>query len=143
MKRSNGAAADRCSGKVVAALAAVVLLFPSSASVLCITPGGHVAIEDLNATCCASSAVSVLSGHQPDSGLNAAGDCKNCTDLFMTPNGRGAILVPTDAAAASPLSDECPGHRLPVDLSLWLCDSGAIIDFPEPIPVFSSVPLRC
>jgi len=124
-------------------VAVIVLLFPSSAAVLCIAPGGHMAIEDLNAPCCAPFGVSAPAAYQPDNGFNAPGNCHNCTDFFLTPNGRGAVSESFNHAAASPLDAECPENHFSADISLSLWRSGAVKNTDVSIPVSSSVPLRC
>jgi hypothetical protein len=133
----------RCGGNAMVVLALTSLLFPSSASVLCIAPGGHVSIEDINAPCCAPSDISASAGRQPDNGFSAPGKCQNCTDLFMTPNGRDAVSESCNNAAANPLADECPENHLLADTPLSLCRPDAIIRTDGPILFFSSVPLRC
>jgi hypothetical protein len=134
---------DRFRGNVGAVVAVILLLFPSSASVLCIAPGGHIAIEDINAPCCTPFGISTPAGCQPDNGFNAPSICHNCTDFFLTPNGRGALSESYDHAAASPLADECLDNHISAGTSLSLCRSDALTNIDAPIPVSSSVPLRC
>ncbi len=144
MNRISGEIAGRDRRKEVVALAALLLLFPNSASVLCVSPGGHVAIEDLNATCCISSTLPAPAGHQSNDGMSPAGDCDNCTDFFMTPNGRGALLASSIYAAPISFSGEHPGNLLSVDLycrHCWLC--GAVDDTDASTLVSASLPLRC
>jgi hypothetical protein len=130
-------------GNVGVVVAVILLLFPSSASVLCIAPSGHLAIEDINAACCASSGISAPAGRQLDNGFNAPGDCQNCTDVFMTPDGRGAVSGSSHNAAANSLADECLGNHLSTSIAFSLCRLSAINNIDVPIPVSSSVPLRC
>jgi hypothetical protein len=130
-------------GNVGAVVAVILLLFPSSASVLCIAPGGHIAIEDLNAPCCTPFGISTPAACQPDNGFNVPSDCHNCTDFFMTPNGRGATSESYDHVVASPLADECLENHISTDACLSLCRSDALTSIGAPIPVSSSVPLRC
>jgi len=143
MERHIRQLAGRFGGNGLTIIAIIVLLFPSSASVLCIAPGGHVAIEDINAPCCAPSGVTAPTACQPGNEFNAPGNCHNCRDLFMTPSGRGALLASCDNVAANPFADECAGDRLLADSSLWPSQSGAINDIYAPPPVSYSVPLRC
>ena len=77
--------AARSRNNAVAFIVIVLLLFPSSPSVLCVSPGNHVAFEDINALCYMSSGISDLSGRQPDTGFNGSGSCKNCTDFLGEP----------------------------------------------------------
>jgi len=133
---------DRFRGKMVTLVAVILLPLPSSASVLCIAPGGHVAIEDINAACCAHSAMSPRSGNLPKGGFDEPGNCQDCTDLFMTPNGRGAILdscievAPDLMAHATPIK-----HLPPPPLSARRSGTHKKIDAP---PLGSCpAPLRC
>jgi hypothetical protein len=130
-------------GNVGTVVAVILLLLPSSPTVLCVAPGSHIEIEDMNAACCASSGISAPAVPQPDNGFNAPGYCKNCTDYFMTPNGRGALSESYNHAAASPLAAECLENHLSADTSLSLWRSDALTNIDAPIPVSSSVPLRC
>jgi hypothetical protein len=127
---------------LIIVLAAISLLFPSSALVLCISPAGHVEIEDLNAACCAHNDISSPGKNQPDNRCAAAADCHNCTDLFLTPNGRGAVTESYDIVPAGSRGDECVGNHLLADVSFWLNRQDAIQHTDRPIPVSSSVPLR-
>lgn len=96
----------------------VLLLFPSSPSVLCMGPGDQAAVEDLASACCAGSAGALRGESRPHSGLAAAGDCQNCTDEFLTPNGRGANLSPRSDFAPNSLFHATPGaHIAPDSLS--------------------------
>ena len=81
-----------------ALLAAVLLLTPAAglSLVLCVSPNGHVAIEDVDALCCNIKVLSPSSGH---GSLAAAvfyqpGRCGNCTDL--------SLLAGTGYQASSP-----------------------------------------
>jgi hypothetical protein len=133
----------QCKSNAAVFIAVILLLCPGSASVLCIAPGGHIAIEDINALCCASSGISTSTVYQPDNGFNALANCQNCTDFFITPNGREAVFESHDHAAASPFADESLQNRLSADTSLWLLQSGAIKYIDAPVPISSAVPLRC
>jgi hypothetical protein len=143
MKRDLKELAGQFRGNGVAIVAVILLLFPCSASVLCIAPGGHVAIEDSNAACCASPGNSAPAGRHSDNEFNGAGDCHNCTDLFMTPNGRGAVLESYDNAAASLRAAECPGNHIPAETPSSPRGSATIKNLDAPIAITSSVPLRC
>lgn len=143
MKRDIQKLDGRFGGIAAVFLAFVVSLFPSSPMVLCIAPGGHIAFEDMDSPCCASAGVSSPAACQPDAGFNAAGYCHNCTDFFMTPNGRGAISESYDQNVASPLVGECPENHISAHISLSLCRAGVLADTDASIPVSSFVPLRC
>ena len=135
--------AGRFEGNLLVVLAAISLLFPSSALVLCISPDGHVAVEDFNAPCCHPHDISLPGKGHPGNGSAAVPDCHNCTDLFMTPNGRGATSESFDHAVANPLADECLENHISTDICLSLWRSDALSSMDAPIPVSSSVPLRC
>ncbi len=77
--------------KTIFVLAAISLLFPSSARVLCIAPGLHVQEEDINAPCPAASDVFAPIDYHPADGFNAAAPW-HCTDILLTPYGRGAVF---------------------------------------------------
>jgi hypothetical protein len=130
-------------GNAAALVFAVLLLFPSSASVLCIAPGNHISIEDINAPCCASSSISAQSGRQTNSGFNGLVNCQNCTDFFLTPNGREVIPPSNNLAASRQIADACLENLLSKDVPVSLFRSGSIGIVDAPIPICSSVPLRC
>jgi hypothetical protein len=119
-----------------------VMLFPSSPTVLCVAPGGHIEIEDMDAPCCAHSGISAPAACQPGSGFNGPNCCHNCTDYFMTPNGPGAISESYDAVAI-PFVGECLETHISTEISLSLCRSDALTNIAATIAVSSSVPLRC
>jgi len=121
----------------------VLLLFSGSSSVLCIAPGNHVAIENINALCCVSSGIFLPSGAQPGSGFSEPGSCHSCTDLFLVSNGRGVPAQSGNLIIASPFDAECVETCLPADIPLLLSGSAGIGSAPTPIPVCSSIPLRC
>lgn len=132
-------------GSNAAAFVAVILLmFPGSASVLCIAPGGHIAVEDINAPCCTHSAISSLDENRANNGIATAGDCQNCTDLFIAPDWRMAISKSSPHTAASILADECPANHFGADAFLPSFRSGTIVNLDtSPPPVAASVPMRC
>jgi hypothetical protein len=125
----------------VVVVAAIVLLFPSSPTVLCVAPGVHIQIEDMGAPCCAHPSVTGPAARQLDDGINLP--CNSCTDYFMTPNGRGATLASFDHAIANPLVGECPENRASAYTSILLCQSDALTNIAALPPVSSSAPLRC
>lgn len=133
----------RFGDKAVVVLATVAMLFPGYSSVICIAPGSHIAIENFNAECCASSHISSPARNRPDNGFAAAGDCRNCTDLFITPNGRSAVTESFDNASAGAPAEECFGNHLSAIASFGLSPQSAFSDIDVPAPISSSVPLRC
>ena len=130
-------------GIAAAFVAAIFLLFPVSSSVLCITPDGHIEIEDISAACCASSDISIPVGYPPDNGFHAPESCQDCTDFIITTTGQGAVLKSYDHAVASPFADECLENRLSADIPLSQYRSSAIKNIDVTIPVSSSLPLLC
>ncbi len=136
---------ERLNSKVFILLAAVLLLSPaSSSSVLCIAPGDHVAIEDLDAGCCASSDIFTNEDRHPGDGINTATHCRNCTDLFITPSERGP--VPTSFISIAPagsLADDFSGDRLLVITFSPLILQRAFNDVDTSKPALSSILLRC
>ena len=134
---------DPLRGDVTVCLAIILLLFPVSASVLCVAPGGHIAIEDINAPCCASAGIGDRSEKPPHDGLAAAGDCLNCTDFFITPNSRGALLESYANVAPNSLADACLGNHTPANISSLLCRSVMIIKMDAPNTITASTPMRC
>jgi hypothetical protein len=126
------------------AFVAVILLFcPNSTSILCMAPGGHIAIENINALCCASSDISTPNECQPDNELGSPVNGKNCTDLLMASDGRAVRIESYSNAAAGSLTEECLGNHLAVNTSLRLRRWSAAINSNASIPVSSAVPMRC
>ncbi len=128
---------------MIAAVAALLLLPSGSSSMLCIAPGGHVAIEDLNAPCCESSHISSPAKEQPHDGFTAAGDCRNCVDLFVTANECGTRMESFHNNSAHDFDGECCKNLFlavtPIGLSPLIVFRGVDV----PAPVSFSVPLRC
>ncbi len=147
MKREVMGMPGQVSRKSVIVLAAIALLFPSSARVLCIAPGLHVQEEDIDAPCPAASGITAPADYHPKDGFNVA-EIRHCTDIFLTPHGRGALLEASNQVAPRFFSEECPGGQ-PLEVPLCplvrLCIQGIQApdflngpDFPA-----SPVPLRC
>jgi len=143
MKGDIGKLGWRFWGHAAAFVAAILLLFPASFSILCIAPGGHMEIEAIGDACCPSPDISIPSGRQPDNGFNATDSCRDCTDFFIATNGQEAVRESYDRAAASPFAAESFENRLSVDIPLSLCRSSINKIIDPPIPVSSSIPLRC
>jgi hypothetical protein len=143
MKGDVGKPARPSSGNGTLLMATLLLMFPSSASMLCIAPGGHVAIEDINALCCAP-----FSASAPDEshGINSFGSpdkCSNCTDIFLTPNGRAPASKSYRSAAAGYHAGECLGNQL----SAVTCFSQCLPDIPYSYvdtspPMTALIPMR-
>jgi hypothetical protein len=141
MKSAVGRLAGKSGCIALGMLVIALLLFPGSPSVLCISPGNHVAIEDVNALCCASFAFSSESGSRLVDGFEKTCGCNNCTDLFLGTNESGALLksgkfttrVQMDAACLGTcLSADGPSAPLQAP-KMWSAD------LPNP----ASAPLRC
>jgi hypothetical protein len=143
MKRNIRGLPDSLSFDITVGLAIILLLFPVSASVLCIGPGGHIEIEDINATCCASSGINTRSEQQPDNGLTAVGDCINCTDFFLTPNQRGALLESYATIVPDSLADACLRNHIPATISASIHRSRMINEIDVPSTLAAFAPLRC
>jgi hypothetical protein len=144
MKRGFRGFAGRFWGKeIVLAAVSFLVLFPSSASILCIAPGSHIAIESINAKCCASDRVLEPEATLAHNELGLTGNCGNCTDLFLTPYGREAIPKSHCDAASSAQAGELLGNQPPVELTLSQFRPGAIRSMGGPNPFSSSLPLRC
>lgn len=143
MKGESGKSAARFCSHVAIILAGIALLFPGSASVLCVGPGGHVAVEDINAACCARSAIDVADGSQPGSGFAAAGDCQNCTDVFLAQSTRGAIPESHCTVKPDSPADSYLQYHLPSATHLSSRRSAVITRIDAPVDAASSAPLRC
>ncbi len=139
MKGNKTGLFGRLNGNVFILLSSILLMSPvSSSSVLCIAPD-HVAIEDLDAGCCASPAIAAKENRHSD-GFDTATRCRNCTDLFITPNERGPIrdfLVVAMGSAA----DDCFRDPLWVITSSHLVLQRSLNDGVA--PKSASVPIRC
>ncbi len=142
MKGNAGKIAVQSIGDVAILFCAFSLLFPASASVLCIAPG-HVAIEELNAACCSLSKIPARTDYHRGNGFNVADSCRNCTDLLISINERGGISKShQDSGTGSLICDRC-GDSIPANASSGLLHRNAL-DVPEASPPSSPVlPLRC
>ncbi len=143
MKRGFRGLAGKKGTNALGILVLALLLFPSSSSVLCIAPGNHVAIEDINALCCAASAFSVPRSNQPNLGWDGQDSCNNCTDLFLAWDGNGALPQSGKFVTSAQVDAECPDTCLPADNSASVFPSRATGSTDSPIPASNSVPLRC
>ena len=143
MNVSFGKLIGRFGGNAAAFIAVILWLHPGSLSILCVAPGGHIEIEDVGADCCASSSFSTPFGCQPDNGLTAPGNCRNCKDYLLSVNAREAVSKSYTHVAANPFADECPGNRLSADTLLSQCGSDAVKNIDVPNAASPSAPLLC
>ncbi len=142
MKGNKTGLFGQLNGNAFILLASILLMSPaSSSSVLCIAPGDHVAIEDLDAGCCASSAIAAKEDRHSVE-FDTATHCRNCTDLFITPNERGPIPKSIVVAAGSPAGD-CSANPLFEIIFAHLSLQHTYNEAATPKSASSSVPLRC
>jgi hypothetical protein len=127
---------------VLVLLASLLLMFPASASVICIAPGDHVAIESLNALCCSSSGISTQDHHRPGDEPEIAGDCRSCTDLLISLNECGAVPKSYELHIGGSLADESPETCLSV-IASQLFAKNALNDVIALPAASYSLPLRC
>jgi hypothetical protein len=123
-------------------VAALSILAPSSGSVLCIAPGSHIAIEDINAECCASAHSPAMDAHGRDQ-ISATIGCVNCTDFALTPFEREAIQKPQFEIQGTAQTNEFAGSKVPAEFSPSLFRQGPDHNTDLLIADSSSVPLRC
>jgi hypothetical protein len=126
-------------GTIATLLAVIAIIRPASASVLCIAPGGHVAIEDADAGCCASPGLHspVKSRIADETGPEG---CGCCTDFVISPNGKAAV-APSGSYFAAPacLPGTSPGEDDTVAAVVRsMVSLGGLIPVSPP-----SAPLRC
>ncbi len=98
--------------KMIALIAALSLAPPVMPSVLCVAPGSHVAIEELDAGCCASSSTSTRGHGQTEDMLGTADDCEDCTDYLISALAEGRIPESAMAAGYS-ITAECGSLQPP------------------------------
>ena len=129
-------------GKIAVLLCAVSLLIPSSVCVLCKAPD-HVAIEDLNAECCAPSETLTQTDPFPGSGFDMADNCRDCTDLLISLDERGVNSKANDETGNRSFLGECFGDRVQTGAYLYRLRQNTP-DVPNASPPVSSMmPLRC
>ena len=133
----------RLSSRMSVLSAAILLVLPASISMLCIAPGIHVAIEELNAPCSAHSAVSACGVRLPGNDLDMTGSSGNCTDILVLANERGAIPKFIGSASDGSPATECFGDSLPESAQPRVIRQSLFNDVDALPPVFPSVPLRC
>lgn len=143
MKRNIQGLIRRPNRKAISLIAAIMMALPISASVLCISPGGHVAIENLNAHCCASLEIS---GREKPLSNNVIGmdtECLNCTDLFILSNEPGTIRRCYDFSASGAFADESSRKLLEIFAASRSLPQKEYAEFLLSPPASSVVPLRC
>lgn len=133
----------RFSGNGVATIIVLLLLLPKAPSVLCIAPGIHIAIENMNASCCAKPVISHQNINLQENGFVAAGDCPNCTDFFIESDGRSAVLDSFLCVAPDQLAFVTRGNYISIDTSFLICRSSLSQITSEGYSIPSSPPLRC
>lgn len=145
MKIHVGQAPGKNISVMIAVIAAIMFLFPVSSSVICVAPGGHIAIENANAICCAPSiSFAPESRLQLDLGFGAASNCWNCTDIYINTDARRAVALPSHDAFADFPAGECLDDELCADLFLLQMGMGAFNNVGiSPLPAVAAVPLRC
>jgi hypothetical protein len=149
----SAAAFARLARRVDLFVALIVLLFPSSASVICIAHGGSTSVQDINAASHRHMhfADSVQLHAPSNNAFRAADNSQDCTDIFMTPNGSGAVLAPFNMVP--PSRSAAPAHENIVAAdappSLYPPATGSThLRLPDKtltnlIPASSSLPMRC
>jgi len=76
----------------VLAIAMALLTLPSSSAfILCTAPGGHMAIEDIDAGCCGHGSILHSASESQPAAFNSGEDCENCVDLLLCPNEQVAF----------------------------------------------------
>ena len=143
MKVNFGKLAGRFGGNAAAFIAVIFWLFPGSLSMLCVAPGGHIEIENISAACCVPSGFFTPVGYQPDNGLTAPGDCRNCKDYLISVNVWEAVSKSYIHVTANPFAAECLENRHSADIFISRRRLGAIENIDAPIPVSPSLPLLC
>jgi hypothetical protein len=142
MKRDVKRFTGRLASAEAVFIAILFLFLPSSASMLCIAPGSHIAIEDINAECCDSVCLAAPVEEQVHDRLSVPNICGNCTDLYIFLNGREAIPK-SHINTASMRQVEFLGNQLPADPILSLFWQNIVCDINTANTASSSVPLRC
>jgi hypothetical protein len=135
--------AIRYKGEILIIASIFLLLFSRSPSVLCIAPGSHMAIEDMNAPCCAPSDISAQSGRHPDAGFDGSDNCYNCQDFLLMSNGQGLFSQSNKLTATNPLADESFETYLSEDISASLFRLITIANNDAPALTYLPLPLRC
>ena len=129
-------------GVVAAIFAALATLSPGSA-VLCVAPGGHVAIEDINSGCCASHASHGDNSNQQGYELSSTDNCRNCRDIPITLDGYGLISKSVHFTATARIHAECAGIRFSVPPTRHSPPLREFNNIDNLVPACFSTLLRC
>jgi hypothetical protein len=141
MKDRVGRLAYQALGRIFVLIAAIALIPPVTPSVLCIAPGSHVAIEELDAGCCASPDVFRHMHGQVEDALGATGACRDCIDYLISPTVSGPIPEsPLDVHRI--LAAECVSLYLPIPSSCMPLED-APTGIAASAPHDFAGPLRC
>jgi hypothetical protein len=143
MKKGLSGLAGRSGSTALGIFVVASLLFPSSPSVLCIAPGRHIAIEDINALCYVPSVISPRPGNPQDSRFDEPGSCNNCTDIFLDTNESGVLPHWVNFVISVQVDAEGLATSLSADLKASPCRSGVVGSTDSPHPASTSVLLRC
>lgn len=127
---------------IVLAVALVILTAPGLAPVLCIGPGGHIAIEAANSPCCRFAIGHRVPG-QP--GWSGPGDpCGNCTDHSVLPAAGETPSRPAHAGIAAGFPHMALGEPAANPLPGWNASIEPLAPDVAGYPPHSqSVLLRC
>jgi len=128
----------------VITLASVFTMLPlGSSAVLCIGPGGHIAIEHIDAECCSHIAVPVSAEHQKLNEIDLAGNCGNCFDYLLITDGLRTGNHANSRIANAALA-QCFADPLSSDLAPAKAGNPrGQRDICAQVPLPDSTPLRC
>lgn len=129
--------------RAICIIAAALMAMPISASVLCISPDGHVAIENLNAACCASPGITSHGEPLPVEAIRAHDECFNCTDLPFLSNAAGTLQRGYSFSASGSFAEESSRNLGGAFAASWSLSQKEHLRFFISPPVSSAVPLRC
>lgn len=135
LKKSTGAL-----GMAVAVILLVAMVLPDPAARLCIAPGNHVAIEEMDSDCCGSHEIALEAEKDGRDSLGTAGDCGHCTDLPILSFGPDTIR--TSQYATGIPTFENPGVPASADLSALLSAPDRSVRGTRDL-LSSSLPLLC
>jgi hypothetical protein len=126
---------------ILLALALAVSTLPiGSTSVVCTAPGGHMAIEDVDAGCCGHIAIFVPASSGQNRSFGSSGDCENCVDLLLCSNSQGAFS--RSVCSVPYLAEVFVGHLIPATFYSSGFD-GDVQTTRSSAATRSVLPLRC
>jgi hypothetical protein len=143
MKRAISKFGQQFKRMMTAFVLVLLLQLPASTSLVCIAPGGHIAIESIGDTCCKSFESSIPIEAQSSRGLNMAGDCHNCTDFFITSHILMAASESHGHAKASLVAVARSQNSDSTNVSPALCRLAGSFNNDKPVLISSAVPMRC